>query len=43
MLQVVQGVRDGRTRVWAVPALRAMAGTLTVISAGTERYLVELT
>ena len=49
MLQVVQGVRDGRTTVWEVPAPRAMAGTLTVatecslISAGTERYLVELT
>ena len=49
MLQVVQGVRDGRTRVWEVPAPRALAGTLTVaaerslISAGTERYLVELT
>jgi predicted dehydrogenase/threonine dehydrogenase-like Zn-dependent dehydrogenase len=49
MLQVVQGVRDGRTTVWEVPVPRARPGTLTVatecslISAGTERYLVELT
>src|SRR5437867_13289819 len=49
MLQVAQGIRDGRTRVWEVPAPLAMPSTVTVatecslISAGTERYLVELT
>ena len=49
MLQVAQGIGDGRTRVWEVPVPLAVPGTLTVatecslISAGTERYLVELT
>jgi hypothetical protein len=47
MKQILQSLRDGTTQVMDVPALRAarvvvlVQATTTLVSAGTERMLVE--